>query len=107
MVYKILFLSRGHTILLNKEFNQGSHFLQLKHYKMLIFTDHSLCCYFTLNFLQLSSVRFFVENQNEKGTEPHGESAYSLKVQTLKCKNFEKNHQVHFTQTLKLFQKSF
>lgn len=73
---------------------------------MLISPDHSLCYYFTLNFLQLSSAQFFVENQNEEGTEPHGEAGYSLKIQTLKCKEFEKNHQVHFTQTLKLFQKN-
>lgn len=57
---------------------------------MLISTDHSFCCYFTLNFLQLPSARFFVENQNEEGTGPHGEAGYSLKIQTLKCKEFEK-----------------
>ena len=72
---------------------------------MLISPDHSLCCYFTLNFLQVSSTWFFVENQNEEGTGSHGEADYSLKFQTLKCEEFENNHQVHFTQTLKLFQK--
>lgn len=36
----------------------------------------------------------------KKELSPVVRLVYSLKIQTLKCEEFENNHQIHFTQTL-------